>query len=128
MLTNPTWSAVPGRRGTPRRRRAGTGAAVAGLFTACLLRGGLPQALVDVGHHAVVRVEELLVDGRPAAHVGDLEQVRRRGELVRPGDALRHRPVPLLDEDLLRFVGAGEVDEVLSRCARRLGDGDRVLD
>src|SRR4029079_1406565 len=46
------------------------------------LGSGDPRGLLDLRHGALVRVEELVVDLRPAAEVVDREQTLRRRELV----------------------------------------------
>src|SRR5262249_48542894 len=84
----------------------------------------------DLGHDAVARVEELLLDRRPAADVLDREELRPHGE----AQPLRHAPDDgsgaVLREDALRRLGAQELDErlrlLLVLRARR--DRDRVLD
>src|SRR5215213_11178046 len=113
--------AAPGRRGTRMRAPGAAGAAVA------LLLSREPLILVDGGHHAVLRVEERLVDGRPAAEVVDREQVLRSRVPLLVHQVLVHGPVALLGEDLLRLVAARELDELLGsvRCGGR--DRDRVL-
>src|SRR5436190_11913525 len=108
----PPPSAAPGRRGTRLRIRlmpAGAGAAVTSLGSRHSL------ALLDLGDDALVGIEELVVDLRPPAELGDLEQLRRRRVLRLVHEARDHRAVALCGEDLLRLLGAGEVDERLSR-------------
>src|SRR5918994_790474 len=98
--------------------------------TVALPGSGHPQVALDVGHRALLGVEELGVDLVPAAELVDLEQVLggRVGALV---DQLReHRAVALGGEDLLRRLGAEPVDERL-RLVGVLGlrdDCHRVLD
>src|SRR4051812_38483744 len=86
------------------------------------------QRVLDLGDGAVVRVEEGLVDRRPAAEVRDGEQRLRVRELrlveVRRDD----RAVAVLRERLLCGVGVEEVDELLRNCGCALRDRDRVLD
>src|SRR4051794_17987678 len=118
----PPASAAPGMRGTRRRGPVCAGAAVA------LLLSREPLVLVDAGHHAVLRIEELLVDGRPSAEVVDREQVLWRRVFRLVHEVLVDRAVALLTEDLLRLVAAREVDELLGLVGGTGGHGDRVLD
>src|SRR4051812_36262956 len=68
-----------------------------------LASGVHPQVLLDRGDRALIRVEELVVDLRPAAELVDLEEllgIRVRG-LVH--EVRQHRAVALGGVDLLRL-------------------------
>src|SRR3954452_24973956 len=102
-----------------------------GRLSASLVSGD-PRALLDLGHRAGGRVEEVGVDLVPAADVADGEQAARRREaaLVLGQHGGEHGPVAPLGEDLLRGLGHRVVHEGLGLLGR-LGlrrDGDRVLD
>src|SRR3954470_12615517 len=71
------------------------------------------QLVLDLGDGAVVRVEEVLVHGRPATEVGNGEQRLRVRELRLVEIRSDHRAVAVLGEGLLRGVGVEEVDELL---------------
>src|SRR3954453_3748811 len=111
---------------SPRRRAPGGGAAE----ISASLGSGDPRRLLDLGDRALVRVEELVVDLRPAADLGDREQARRRRELRLVGvkDALVDRAVAPAGEDLLRGLGERVAHELPGRRGRLLGHRDRVLD
>src|SRR4051812_32084141 len=117
----PRASAAPPGSGAARGR-PGRGPAVSSLG------GGDTKALLDGGHHAVVRVEELLRDHGPAAELLDREQRLRYRELVRARRALHHGPIALLREDPLGLRRVEELDEVRRLAAGVLRDRDRVLD
>src|SRR5881397_2724962 len=88
------------------------------------------KALLDLRHQARVRVEELLLDLRPAAEVVDGELLRAHGEAVALGRDLEDRPVAALREQLLPRGGVEVLDECLRGrlvlAVRR--DGDRIVD
>src|SRR3954466_2065537 len=96
------------------------------------LGSGDPRRLLDLGDRALVGIEELVVDLRPAAEVADREQPLRRRELrlVLGKDGLVDRPVAPVGEDLLRRRRQRVLHERLRLLAvLRLGhDRDRVLD
>src|SRR3954451_6796127 len=121
VIATPRPSAAPLGSGAARGP-AGRGPAVSSLG------GGDTEALLDGGHHAVVRVEELLRDRRPAAELLDREQGLRHRELVRARRALHDGPVGLLREDPLRLRRVEELHEVRRLAARVLRDRNRVLD
>src|SRR3954469_14277701 len=113
-----------------RRRADGRTGDAAGLSAS--LGSGDPRRLLDLGDRALVGIEELVVDLRPAAEVADREQPLRRRELrlVLGKDGLRDRPVAPVGEDLLRRRGQRVLHERLRLLAvlRLRDDGDRVLD
>src|SRR4051812_8361462 len=121
MTTPRPRAAPPAPRRTPRpgRERA-----------AWLAASGLPLVLEDLGDLALVGVEEVVVDLRPAAELVDLEQPGwvRIGLLVE--EARHNRAVAIGGVDLLGCVGAQEVHERLGLVGlARLGDHRRgVLD
>src|SRR4029450_9185186 len=100
---------------SPRLRAApgmGTALGAAGGAAAVASLAGLsalPLVLEDLRHDALLGVEELRVDLVPAAELRDLEQLRRRRELVGARRVLHHRAVALVHEDLL---GLGSVEVV----------------
>src|SRR3954471_19113143 len=59
------------------------------------------KALLDLGHQAGVRVEELLLDLRPAAEVVDGELLRAHREAVALGRDLEDGAIAALREQLL---------------------------
>src|SRR6185312_1171233 len=79
------------RPGAGERRALGDGSAAALAATGPL----------DLRHHAGVRIEELLLDLRPAADVLDREELRSRGEVEALGRARDDRPIAVLRKDLL---------------------------
>src|SRR3954447_17110349 len=96
------------------------------------LGSGDPRGLLDLRDGALVRVEELVVDLRPAAEVLDREKTLRRRELrlVPVEHGLVDRAVAPLGELLLAGGGERVGDERLRllRVAGLRDDGDRVLD
>src|SRR6185312_12090914 len=108
------------RPGAGERRALGDGSAAALAATGPL----------DLRHHAGVRIEELLLDLRPAADVLDREELRPRREVEALGRARDDRPVAVLREDLLSRGGVEELHESvrLGLVLRRRRDGDRILD
>src|SRR3954467_1574117 len=96
------------------------------------LRSGDPRRLLDLRDRALVRVEELVVDLRPAAEVADREEALRRRELplVPREDRLVDRAVAPVGEHLLGSGRERVLHERLRlRLVLRLGDDrDRVLD
>src|SRR3954468_11400084 len=92
----------PGAAEESARRRAERRPSAAGVRAS--LGSGDPCRRLDLRHGALVRVEEVVVDLRPAAEVADREQALRRGELRRVPrqDGLVDRPVAPLGEALLR--------------------------
>src|SRR4051794_27708393 len=119
----------PGAAEERARRRAVRAAAAE---VSASLGSGDPRRLLDLGDRPLVRVEELVVDLRPAAEVADREQALRRRELGLVGveDLLVDGPVAPVGERLLRGRREGEVEEGLGllRVARLRDDRDRVLD
>src|SRR4051795_1993705 len=113
-----------------RRRAVGRADDAAGLSAS--LGSGDPRRLLDLGDRALVGIEELVVDLRPAAEVADREQPLRRRELrlVLGEDALVDRPVAPVREDLLRRGRQRVLHERLRLLAvlRLRDDRDRVLD
>src|SRR4051795_11693931 len=87
---------------TARRRAVGVGAA--GAAVRASLGSGDPRRLLDLRDRPRVRVEELVVDLRPAAEVADREEPLRRRELgrVRVEHLLVDRAVAPVGELLLR--------------------------
>src|SRR4051794_29546386 len=110
-----------GRRARGARRGAGSVAASA---------GGDTELPLDLGHLALVGVEELIVDLRPAAELGDREQPRRARVFAGVQFAFEHWAVPVVGEDPLRRRGVQEVHERprLRGVLGVLGHRDRVLD
>src|SRR4051794_16445088 len=96
------------------------------------LGSGDSRGLLDRGDRPLVRVEELVVDLRPAAEVADREEALRRRELRRVlvEDGPVDRPVAPVGERLLGRRRQREVQERLRllRVAGLRDDGDRVLD
>src|SRR5919206_643157 len=125
-------ASVPDRPGaaeeSARRRVARVGAAELRVS----LGSGDPRGLLDLGDRPLVRVEELVVDLRPAAEVADREEALRGRELrlVLGEDALVDGPVAPVGERLLRGCRQREVEERLGllRVARLRDGRDRVLD
>src|SRR3954465_8407237 len=113
-----------------RRRAVGRADDAAGLSAS--LGSGDPRRLLDLRDRALVRIEELVVDLRPAAEVADREQALRRRELrlVLGEDALVDRPVAPVGEDLLRRRRQRVLHERLRllEVLRLRDDRDRVLD
>src|SRR5689334_4058155 len=72
---------------------------------AALTAGADTEALLDLGHEALVLVEELVGDHAPAAELLDREEVLRLGVLLRVDQARVDRAVALLREDLLGRLG-----------------------
>src|SRR5215210_8031160 len=69
---------------------------------------------LDLGHDALVCVEELRRDLLPATELGDGEQPRRLGEvLARRVDTLDDWTVAVLREDFLCLRSVDEVQELL---------------
>src|SRR5437764_14923560 len=83
----------------------------------CALTGGSgnPRGLLDLGDRACARIEELILDLRPAPEAVDREQLLRGGELAR--ELSRHRlhdgPVALFGPDRLRLRRPEPVQERL---------------
>src|SRR5918997_214426 len=128
-LSPPTTSGpVRTRRPAGRAgRSARTGGAPAIAVSLC---GGDTELLLDLGHGARVRVEEVGVDLVPAAELVDLEErlrVRVRALVHQLG---RDRAVALGGVDLLGLLRLEEVQEGLGLLGRLglLGDRGRVLD
>src|SRR3954468_2270508 len=120
-MATPRPSAAPPGSETARGREGTTAASAV---------GGDTQPLLDLGHDAPVLVEELVRHGGPAAELGDRELLLRRREPLLVDEALVHRPVALLGEELLRRRRPQVVEERLRllRALRVGGHGDRVLD
>src|SRR4051794_37477037 len=118
----------PGAAEERARRRAAAG----GVRVRASLGSGDSRRLLDLGDRALVRVEEVVVDLRPAAEVADREEPLRRRELrlVSVEDLPVDGPVAPVGERLLRLRRQGEVEERLGllRVARLGDDRDRVLD
>src|SRR3954454_10499842 len=104
----------------PRLRTA----ACSGLLCGNALR------LLDVDEYALLRVEEAVVDLRPAAELVDREQLRRDGELRLVLQRGENGAVALGDEDLLGRRRPQVVAEGLGRARvlRVAGHRGRVLD
>src|SRR3954468_2011937 len=119
----------PGAAEESARRRAGR-AGAAEVRTS--LGSGDPRGLLDRGDRPLVRVEEVVVDLRPAAEVADREEALRRRELrlVLVEDGLVDRPVAPVGERLLGRRRQREVQERLRllRVAGLRDERDRVLD
>src|SRR3954468_24077027 len=113
---------------SPRRRATAGGAAE----ISASLGSGDPRRLLDLGDRALVGIEELVVDLRPAAEVADREEALRRRELrLVPGeDGPVDRPVAPVGEHLLRGRRQRVLHERLRLLpvARLRDDRDRVLD
>src|SRR3954449_2502891 len=124
MPAAPRPSAAPEGRGTLAGKARGTRAAVALLGSRDSLR------LLDVDQVALVRVEELVRDARPASELVDLEQLRRGRELRLVDQRGHHRAVALARVDLLRVAGPQEVQERLGirQLLAVLDHRSRVLD
>src|SRR6266496_1495720 len=65
----------------------------------------------EAGHDPCVRVEELLLDLRPAADVLDREELRPGREVEAPRGGRHDGPVAVLREDLLRVQRVQELHE-----------------
>src|SRR3954451_17575667 len=102
MTTPRSRAAPPARRRATRPRRV-----------KALAPSGLPLRLEDLRHDALVRVEERVVDLRPATELADLEQAGRVRVLLLVHEARDHRPVAVGRVDLLRGVGPEVVHELL---------------
>src|SRR4051812_4470894 len=113
-----------------RARRRATGSDRPALRAS--LGSGDSRGLLDRGDRPLVRVEELVVDLRPAAEVADREEALRRRELrlVRGEDRLVDRAVAPVGEHLLGSGRERVLHERLRlRLVLRLGDDrDGVLD
>src|SRR3954454_1360075 len=115
MKPPPSVSATGKRRPTAGTRTAAASAA---------------KALLDLRHQAGVRVEELLLDLRPAAEVVDGELLRAHREAVALGRDLEDGAIAALREQLL----SGRRVEVFHERLRRfpvlaaLGDGERIVE
>src|SRR6266850_752999 len=85
---------------------------------------------LEANHDARARVEELLLDLRPAADVLDREQLRSRWEVVAARRRRNDGPVTVVREDLLRCRRAQELQERVrfGLVFRGRRDRDRVLD
>src|SRR5882724_1659347 len=84
----------------------------------------------ELDHDSGLRVEEFLLDLRPAADVLDREQLRSSREVEAARGGRHDGPVAVLREDLLRVERPQELQERLRlrRMLRGRGDGDRVFD
>src|SRR3954447_1493530 len=115
-----------------RARRPKTDPPAACAAVSASLGSGDPRRLLDLGDRPVVRIEERVVDLRPAAEVADREEALRRRELGLVGveDLLVDRPVAPVGERLLGLRREREAQERLGlrRVAGLRKDGDRVLD
>src|SRR4051794_15365971 len=115
-----------------RARRPKTDPPAACAAVSASLGSGNPRRLLDLGDRPVVRIEERVVDLRPAAEVTDREEALRRRELGLVGveDLLVDRPVAPVGERLLGLRREREAQERLGlrRVAGLREDGDRVLD
>src|ERR1700745_1341633 len=124
--SNPDPPGVAEERARRRAARAGAAGVRASLGS------GDPRGRFDLRHGALVRVEELVVDLRPAAEVVDREQAlgRRELRLVLREHGLVDRAVAPVGELLLRGRRQRVLDEVLRllEVARLRHDRDRVLD
>src|SRR3954447_5433102 len=120
---------IPGAAEESARRRA---VGASGVEVRASLGSGDSRRLLDLRDRPLVRVEELVVDLRPAAEVADGEQALRRRELGLVGveDLLVDGPVAPVGELLLGRRRQREVEERLRlrRMARLRDDRDRVLD
>src|SRR3954469_17302425 len=127
-------ASVPGPPGAAeeRARRRAVRFGAAGAAVRASLGSGDPRRLLDLRDRPLVRVEELVIDLRPAAEVADGEQALRRRELGLVGveDLLVDGPVAPVGELLLGRRRQREVEERLRlrRMARLRDDRDRVLD
>src|SRR5215203_952536 len=88
------------------------------------------KALLDLRHQPGVRVEELLLDLRPAAEVVDRELLRAHGEAVALGRDLENGAIAGLREQLLPRRRVEVLDERLRRLVvlAVLGGRERVVD
>src|SRR3954447_13048226 len=125
-------AADPPGAAAARGRRRKTDPPAAGAEVRASLGSGDPRRLLDLRDRALVRVEEVVVDLRPAAEVADREEALRRRELGLVGveDLLVDRPVAPVGERLLGLRREREAQERLGlrRVAGLREDGDRVLD
>src|SRR3954468_2928623 len=125
-------AAAPSGAAAARGRRRKTDPPAAGAELRASLGSGDPRRLLDLRDRALVRIEELVVDLRPAAEVADREQPLRRRELrlVLGKDGLVDRPVAPVGEDLLRRRRQRVLHERLRllEVLRLRDDRDRVLD
>src|SRR5690349_4536890 len=97
----------------PNRRR-GQGRATATAAAPGELAGrGDTEALLDLGHDPVRGVEELLLDGRPAADLVDREEHLRPREVELARDARDDRAVAVAAPQRLAGGRAQELDERL---------------
>src|SRR3954470_3524144 len=118
---------------TPRPRAAPTGAALGRARPAATELAGAsrsPLLLEDLRDLALVGVEEVVVDLRPAAQLADVEQAGGVRITLLVEQTAHHGPVALGGEDPLRPVAAQEVDEGLGlgRAVRLVDHCRRVLD
>src|SRR3954469_22940826 len=102
----------------PSRRPAGKAREVA----VPLVVSRHPQVALYAGDDPVVAVEELVHHVRPAADVGDREEVARGRVRVRVDEVVADRAVTLRGEDLLRGGRPQVADERLRGGAARLRD------
>src|SRR5712691_5770438 len=68
---------------------------------------------LELDHDAGLRVEELLLDLRPAADILDREQLRSSREVEAARGGRNDRPIAVLREDLLRGLRVQELQERL---------------
>src|SRR4051794_527139 len=125
-------AADPPGAAAARGRRRKTDPPAAGAEVRASLGSGDPRRLLDLRDRALVGVEEVVVDLRPAAEVADREEALRRRELrlVLVEDGLVDGPVAPVGERLLGRGRQGEVEKRLRLLwvARLRDDRDRVLD
>src|SRR5215207_1549792 len=129
IIATPTPSGVPPRERAPARKgRPGTGRPFKAAVV--LATGRDPDAAFDLGHDAVLRVEEPVGHLGPAAEVGDREEALGGGEVEGALDTLDDRPVAVLGEDRLRLRCPQVVQERLGLLGmlRALGHRHWVLD
>src|SRR5256714_1779953 len=106
---------------TGARTRRGRG----GAATAAAL---LPKPGLDLRHHSRLRIEEALLDLRPAAELLDREEPRPDRVVELPHHAPQHGPVAVLAEDRLAPRAVQERDERPRGRRSALRHRDRVLD
>src|SRR6185295_1907415 len=121
---------MPMPKGPPARPRRGRTDGRSSAAASLGLRSRNALGLLDVDEHALLRVEEAVVDLAPAAELVDREQAGRNRELLLVLQRGQDRAVALGDEDLLGLRRPQPVAEGRRglRVLAVAGDCGRVLD